>query len=294
MPNNKASFPKELLNEFIEENNQNWINEYKTETNLDKGYYQALENFFKFKKYEKKPFNLFTTTDVSDYIEIMIDNSYSENRIDAIISNISSFKKFVVEKHPEIFSAYHLKDLPNLKIGNPEKKYKDSQSLNLVQLNHIKEFIKSDIRTEYIFEIFYQLNIQKRDIEVCSPKYADQQYKSFKKRDKVIRYNDKIQELLTKIEKYPKFKATYTMVNYHFNKIEQYLKAKGVYDLDRKLNYLDISKTHESYFLKCPNCGSEYENISVNWVLAKVDFCDDFYIVCSKCKGEPVNEYNKD
>ena len=53
----KAVFLKELLNNFMEENNEKWINEYRKNTDYDEGYYQALENFFKFKKYTQKPFS---------------------------------------------------------------------------------------------------------------------------------------------------------------------------------------------------------------------------------------------
>lgn len=126
------------------------------------------------------------------------------------------------------------------------------------------------------------------------PQYADKKNMIFEKDGKIIRYNSKIQKLLFKIEKMPNFKATYTMIYDHLQKIEEYLKIKGVYNEKRQLRYLDISKTHEAYFIKCPNCGMEYENISSNWALAKVDFSNDYYLVCAKCKGGPSNEYIKD
>ena len=293
MSKTKAVFPKELLNNFIEEHNQNWINEYIENTKFDKGYYQALENFFKFKRYEKKPFNLFTNYDVSEYIETMIDNKFGTNKINSIISNINSFKKFLIEQHSDIFSEHLLNDLLELKMDIPEKKYIKNQPLNLVQLNYTKEFIKQDIRAEYIFEIFYQLKIQKQDIEICSPKYANKENMTFKRKNKTINYNNKIQELLIKIEKFSDFKDSYSipMVNYYLDKIEQYLRIKGLYNVDKKLNYLDIAKTHEAFFIKCPNCGNEFESVSTNWALAKVDFGDNLFLVCSKCKGEPHNEY---
>lgn len=284
----KAVFPKKLLNNFMEENNEKWINEYRKDSNFTKGYYQTLENFFKFKDYAKKPFNLFNTSDVSKYIEIMIENGFSINRIDYIISNINTFKKFLIEKHPDVFNENLLKDLLELKMGKPEKKYIDTQPLNLVQLNYAKEYIKSNIRTEYIFEILYQLNIRKQDFEICLPQYANRENMIFKKKDKIIKYNSKIQELLSKINTVSNFKATFSMIPDHLTKIEQYLKIKGVYNENRTLTYFDISKTHEAYFIKCPNCGIEYENISSNWALAKVDFSNNYYLVCSKCKGEPL------
>lgn len=290
----KAVFPKELLGDSMEENNAEWINEYRKNTPYKEGYYQTLENFFKFKTYVKKPFNLFSISDVSEYIETMIENNFGTNRIDTVISTISSFKKFLTEKHPDVFSENLLKDLLDLKMGTLEKKYNDTQPLNLIQLNYAKEYIKFNIRTEYIFEIFYQLNIKKQDFEICSPKYADKENMLFKKKDKIIKYNHKIQELLDKIATEKKFKVTFAMIPYHLDKIERYLRINGVYEENRKLTYLDIAKTHESYFIKCPNCGKESENLSVNWTLAKIGLSDDYYLVCSMCKGEPINEHIKD
>ena len=223
----------------------------------------------------------------------MIESKFGTHRIDFIISDINSFKRFLIEKHPDIVSENLLKDLLELKMGKPGKKYIDTQALNLVQLNYTKGFIKYNIRTEYIFEILYQLNIQKQDIKMCLPQYADKENMVFRKKDKVIKYNYKIQELLIKIETVPNFKATYAMITDHLDKIEQYLRIKGVYAGNKKLSYLDIAKTHEAYFIKCPNCGMEYENISSNWALAKVDFSDNYYLVCSQCKGEPFSEYIK-
>ena len=81
----KSVFPKELLNINIEENNEKWIKEYRY-NNYDENYYQTLENIFKFIKFSDKPFNTFTISDISEYIEILIDNNYSVNRINYIIN----------------------------------------------------------------------------------------------------------------------------------------------------------------------------------------------------------------
>ena len=51
----KPVFPKDLLKEEFLGENKKWVDEYKKETNLDKGYYQKLEKFFKFISYEAIP-----------------------------------------------------------------------------------------------------------------------------------------------------------------------------------------------------------------------------------------------
>src|SRR5690606_38311017 len=130
------------------------------------------ENFFRFKLFSDKPFNLFTENDVSAYIEVMIDNDFSMNRINMLVSNLASFRLFLIERHSNFFSQYFLNNINELKLGRPEKKYSESQSLNYQQLELVKKFILNNERTEYIFQILYQLGIDKKDFEVCTPENA--------------------------------------------------------------------------------------------------------------------------
>ena len=289
----KSVFPKELLNNQIEKNNQDWINEYKESTGFGKGYLQSLERFFKYKKNVNKPFNLYELHDVTEYIQIHIDNNFSENTINAVISAISGFRKYLIDHHPDIFGEKFLDGLLDLKEYNGEKKNIPYQPLNLVQLNHTKEFIKQNVRARYIFEIIYQMKISKKDIEICSPKYADKDRMVFVVENKVIKYNEIIKNLLYKLEEDPKITDEFSiaMVNYWIKKIEKHLKDKGVYNINKKLSYLDISKTHEAFFIKCPNCGNEYESVSNNWALAKLEGVEELFLMCANCKGDPHYEY---
>ncbi len=295
MEKKRAVFPKELLNDDIEENNQRWINEYKKHTNYDNGYYQALNNFFRFKKFEKKAFNTFLTSDVGEYLETMIENGFGDYKITAIISNINSFRGFLVEKYPQMFSEFLLKDLPDLKMNIMERKNIGAKQLSLVQLQCVKEYIKDNIFCEYFFQIYYQLNIAKKDIKYCHPKYANKRKMVFENDKKQIPYNEKIQEILYKLEAMnlqKKYRDNISAVEFHLAKIEEHLKTKGIYNVDKNFTYGDIKKTHEAFFLKCSNCGKESESLSNNWVLAKVDSNnnDYYYLVCSKCKGVVADE----
>lgn len=290
----KAIFPKELLSDVVEEYNQKWIDEYKSETEYEKPYYDSLEQFFKFIRFKELSFNKFRLKHVEEYIEVMIEQEFSTKRIDYMISNISSLRTFLLKKYPDLFPIEFLSGLTDLKLGSvDDRKNGVSEPLNLVQLSLVREWIKNKPRTEYIFEIFYQLGIQKKDFEMCTLKYVDKENSCFRKNNNVIKYNKKIAELISKVESNSKFKATFHMITDHIKKIEKFLKDKGVYDINKSLTLYDITKTHERYFVVCPNCGEKCESISENWVLAKTDFCVDMFLVCSNCKGEPNHGINR-
>lgn len=281
----KALFPKELTNHTMEENNHSWLREYKTKNNFGKGYFQQLENFFKFVRYEKKPFNLFILDDVYSYIEVMIENEFSESRINMLVSNLSAYRNFLVDQYPEHFSINFLKNINDLRLDQPEKKYAESQALNYNQLEITKKYIKSNLRTEYIFQIFYQLGIDKKDFDICSPKNAVIESQTFQKNNRQITYNHCISEILNKINSVPNFKATPHMIRDHLKSIELYLKEQKAIDTSRSITYNDIIKTHERFFVTCPNCGKNRESISNNWVLVKTQHGDTLHLCCSDCKG---------
>src|SRR5258706_15944138 len=108
----KPVFPKELMNNQMNESNKKWLDEYKSETNLDKGYYQKIENFFRFRDYESMPFNIFTVSDIEKYVGVMVDKSYKEDTINALPGALSGFKNFLIAKHPTIFDKDFLANLP--------------------------------------------------------------------------------------------------------------------------------------------------------------------------------------
>ncbi|WP_068777892.1 hypothetical protein [Paenibacillus sp. GM2] len=282
----KASFPKELLTQVIESNNKIWIEQYKTMTNFSKGYYQKLENFFRFHKFTNKPFNLFVLKDVEEYIEVLFYNDYAPNLIDSVISNLSSFKNFLIVQYPDNFSQSFLSNILSLKIGTKEKKYAESRPLTYKQLAHIKQYIKSNIRTEYIFNVFYQLGIDKKNFHVCSPDNAVRKKNSFVKENIEIEFNFVIAELLTRVMLEPNFKATPNMISAHFKKIQMYLSDNNLLEEDQTITYNDIIKTHERFFFICPHCDRKKENISSNWILVKTSINNELQLICSECKGQ--------
>ncbi|MVP00554.1 hypothetical protein [Paenibacillus lutrae] len=282
----KASFPKELTAKEIESNNKNWIDQYKAMTDFDKGYYQKLENFFKFHKFTNKPFNLFVQKDVEEYIKVLFDNDYAPNLIDSLISHLSSFKNFLIEQYPDNFNQSFLNNILSLKIGTKEKKYAESRPLTYKQLVLTKQYIKSNIKTEYIFQVFYQLGIDKKNFHICSLDNVVEEEHAFVKDNILIKYNSVIEELLTRVSLEPNFKATSHMITDHLRGIQTHLSENNMLEEGQTLTYNDIIKSHKRFFFICPHCDEKRENLSFNWALVKTNYNNEMQLFCSSCKGQ--------
>lgn len=281
----KPIFPKELMNDHMNESNKKWLDEYKSETDLGKGYYQKIENFFRFRDYESKPFNVFTVSDVEKYVGVMVDNNYKEDTINALPGALSGFKNFLITKYPTIFGVDFLSNLPTRYFENGDPS--DAFALSVTQINLIREFNKQNWVYEYIFEIYFQLGIKKKEITVCHPKNNDEKQACFKSPEgEGIKYNSKIAQLL-EIQKKRDVNVTQVVANYYLSKVTDFLRQQvpPAYEKERTLNYLDIKKSHQKYVLTCPSCGQLTENNAKSWVLAKAEQEPDFRLACFECKG---------
>lgn len=280
----KAKFPKELKCQEIEVTNKNWLDEFKSATNFVESYYTVIENFFKFCEYKDKPFNVFSTyPDIEKYVEVMLKNQYTADSINTLNGALSGFKAFLIKQHPTIFAKDFLFDLHTLRFDDDNPS--DAFALNLDQINHIREYNKGDIWDEYIFEIYFQLCIRKKEIVICHPNNNDAKSSCFKANGKEIKYNTKIAELLGRLPSTAEKRFTPEIANSYFLKVTKYLRIKSVYDKERLLNYSDLTQSHTKYIFKCPNCGELTENTAKSWVLVKRELDADYRLVCSKCKG---------
>lgn len=282
----KPIFPKELMNDTLNESNKQWLDEYKNETNLTKGYYQKIENFFKFRDFQNLPFNIFTVSDIEKYVGIMVDNNYTEDTINSLPGALSGFKNFLIVKHPTIFSKDFLSDLPTRYFDDSDPS--DAFALSVTQINLIREFNKQNWGNEYIFEIYFQLGIKKKEISICHPSNSDKKHSCFKSpNEKEIKYNAKIAQLLESAPQNQVLKLNEVSVNYYLLRVADHLKQQmpPAYLKERPLNYLDIKKSHQKYVFACPSCGQLTENNARSWVLAKTGQEPDFRLACSECKG---------
>ncbi len=281
----KPVFPKNLMNNRINESNKKWLDEYKSETDLNKGYYQKIENFFMFRDYKDMAFNTFTVSDIEKYVGVMVDNNYKEDTINTLPGALSGFRNFLVSKHPTIFSKDFLSNLPTryFEKGDPS----DAFVLSVYQIDLIREFNKQNWKYEYIFEIYFQLGIKKKEIIVCHPNNRDMKRSCFRSSEgQEIKYNAKIAQLLDK-QRNQDTNLTQVKANYYFLKVTDYLRQQKpkAYEKERMLNYLDIKKSHQKYIIVCPSCGQLTENNAQSWVLAKTKRMPDFRLACTECKG---------
>lgn len=212
----KASFPKELKCREINAINKNWLDDFRRATNFVDSYYTTIENFFKFCEFQNKPFNTFTTKpDIEKYVEIMMENGYTTDTMNSLNWALSSFKNFLIRNNPTIFPENFLADLYILRFDDDNPS--DAFALSLGQINHIRDYNLHDIRDEYIFEIYFQLGIMKKEITICNPSNNTNELSCFKLGDKKIRYNAKIAELLAKLPQNMDLKLTPELANFYLS-----------------------------------------------------------------------------
>jgi len=280
---------KHLTLKEMERSNKKWFDKFQGETDhKSTGYYQTIENFLKFNKYKDKPFDTFTRADVDDYILTMWQNGYKSGRTDVVVAIISSFKNFLIRNCS--FPSDFLSDILSLQVN--EDSASDSIPFSLLQLHYIREYNGHNISDEYIFEIYFQLGVDKKDLSVCVPQNADRQQRCFRLKDKIIRYNEMINQLIDKITDLDELEMKIQNVDYHyFEKVTSHLVKNfdRVWKKERTMRYSDILRSHEVYMIRCPNpsCQELSENIKQNWVLVKTEIDSDYRLVCSQCKGNP-------
>jgi len=282
----KAVFPKELLCNEINKSNKKWLDEYKKETNLGKGYYDKIKNFFRFRDYQNMPFNTFTKADVERYIGVMVDSNFKAYTINALPGALSGFKKFHIARNPAFFGKDFLSDLPSHYFENENPS--DAFALDSNQINLIREYNRQNILNEYVFEIYFQLGIKKKEITICHPNNNDKKSSCFKTVNGTeIKYNAKIAELLERLPKDNELKLTEVIANYYLYKVTDYLRQQkpSAHDKERQLNYSDLIKSHKKYIFKCPYCDEFTENVAKSWVLIKTDLDSDYRLACSQCRG---------
>jgi hypothetical protein len=220
----------------------------------------------------------------------MWEGGCSTGRTDDVIATISSFKNFLIENCS--FKQDFLHDIRSLQVN--EEGTPDSTPLTLRQLHHIREYNKRDIIDEYIFELFFQLGIDKKDLSICVPQNADYETHFFRYKNKAIRYNERISQILAVIKNATLYDLTTKMQNIDYHYFEQVTihlikNIPGMWEKERPLRYSDILKSHKIYMLKCPNpnCEELSENFQQNWVLLKAEPDTEYRLVCSRCKGKP-------
>jgi hypothetical protein len=273
----------------LEPTTQKYFINYKAITEFKDGYYQRLERLLKYLKFQDKPIDTYSLFDVEELIISMWENGYKIKTTNAYIGALRGFRKFLIEKCS--FSDDFLNGLEQYYIS--DKTTFECEPFSLKQLNLIREYNKSKPEFEFIFEVFFQLGIDKKDISICSPKNCDQSQKVFSKGKKRIFFNSKISDLLDGDLDIAKIEKVSSNVDYfYFRHLSQFLiNEKNVYPQGSQITYSEILKSHHNYIVACPNpnCREMTENICSNWVLLKTETDSDFRLYCKACKGQGLN-----
>lgn len=235
----------------------------------------------------KKAFNDFVIEDIKAYVDLFASYKYAPQTIANQLSCISKFCGFMVSRYPQLFAYNFLEGINTLR--KPFKAGIAGQPLNLIQLSAIREYRKYDLKSAFCFELFLQLDIKKKDVELCSPANLNKERWIFEKDGKEVSLNQSFIEFISSIENYDDMFISSYMVNNYLKKIANFLKSKNLYD-GENITLYDIEKTREKFFVHCPNCNLVFECSANNWVLARTESDTDYHIVCNVCKGRPQYE----
>jgi hypothetical protein len=291
MARSEAKIPNELLiiESGMEEHNRKWMTEFRKEKGLSKSYCNSLEKFLRFAEFNNKPFNSFCDEDVLRFIGVMLEHHYLRRTTKSLVSVLGSFKSFLSDKYPSIFEEDFLPNLSTLRDKKDvSEKIFDAERLTLTQLRAVRDYNKTHgISYEYIFEVFFQLGIQKEMFSVCNPRNRDSNTDSFVYKEKRIFFNQKIKEILEKIDDSEAIVWNTNTVTKYLKNLTEHLR-KYDYTKTRDFSRADIKASHDAYIFTCPICSRKFEDVVENWVLASSDICDDFeyHLVCKICRGK--------
>lgn len=282
--------PKKELIPELNGDNKIWFEEYKTYERANPTYIDNLRRLLRAKIYDNKPFSMFTIIDIMNFLAILDRLGHKPNSKNNYVNAANSFRGFLIEKYPGMFGSNFLGELISLIEKNestPER-----IALNPDQLYWIRKYadVKSKPLTIYIFELYFQLGIPKKDIQFCTVENADLEKMHFKTDKEPISYNNVIQNLLLK---YRNELANANLSVYSasdkFETLTSWLIKNNVagHYADSPLCYEDIRLSHSLYVLTCPVCQRKHENLASNWVLAKTKIETEYRLACIQCKGVP-------
>jgi len=278
----KIVFP---LCDEIEPTTKKLFLEYKDSTDFSKGYYERLERLLLFIKFQNRKVKTFSLSDIEEMITTMWENGYKIKTTNAYLGSLSGFRQFLIDNHS--FPKDFLDGITNYYVKDETPS--ESIEFSLLQLKSIRTFNLSKPEFEYIFEIFFQLGIDKKDLSLCLPKYRNKTEKRFEKGEKKINYNSKISHLLEGDLDFSEIEKISRHVDYfYFRHLTEYGIREGIFPVGNTITYSDIKKSHDIYIIRCPNpeCRELTENIHKNWVLVLSENDQDYRLCCTTCKGK--------
>lgn len=257
----------------------------ESEKDLEEEYRKNVRRFLRWKEIGNKNINELNNNDIANFFIVLNENGYSYSRKIQYLEPIKKFRLFLITQHG--YSENYLSKVLDLVIEDDEEGTESKGTIyTLEQLNSIREFNKRNLIDEYIFEVYFQLRIQKKDLRKCIPKNSVSKEKCFHYKNEKFFYNRAISQLLEHdIDSEDLLSHASEIDHYYFRRLTQYMRSEGLIDNKSNLIYQDIEKSHDKYILRCPNCGELTENIGENWVLIKTNTDSDFRLYCRSCKG---------
>ncbi|MCD4752382.1 MAG: hypothetical protein K8R40_04865 [Anaerolineaceae bacterium] len=250
--------------------------------------------FLESSEFIDRPFSTFRMADIEEYIFKLVQEKLGNSSINTRISAIKAFRKYLVEdpKYPK-FNASFLPNLNNLRREEDKSKKDKDAALTLKQIVYLRKFFAQSPRKykcqEYMFEVYYQLGIQEKEIEVCIPANANFDKGCFiTTGNEPIEYNEKIKSLFGQLSDRDITQLKPNSSKRKFETIDDKLKDKYSNDFREnfELGYESIKNSRKKYFMECPECGRHVENIAENWVLLELDKDQELRLVCNMCKGK--------
>ncbi len=288
--NKKAQMPRDAQLGVIEEQTRKWIDEFLVSVagqSSKKTYSDSLNVFFRFTSFDKKPLYDFTLPDISLFIDSFVKFNYSYDTINNYLNAVISLRDYMKNNYKELFGPEFLYQMENMRF---ERDIKRIPHFDLFTLGQIRKYVlQKDIAWKYVFEIAIQLGINRNEVDICLPEYANHEMHAFiSDKGKKSYEGTSLQEIIDEYQstKNPK-QVSLNNCNDRINEISDELNRQGIYG--GRINYPMLKSTHNAYQFKCPNCGQSMECIDDNWVLAKTENDTHFRLVCAKCKGQSGN-----
>ncbi|MEF3302506.1 hypothetical protein [Paenibacillus sp. GYB003] len=284
----KKRIPRNVRLSELTENNRKWFLEFERWLiNHEKGYSKGsidqmsnvALNFLH--ACEDKDVNLLGIDEIRPFFETE-RASTGNTRINHIINLYT----FLSEK--KLSTPFEVTELNQYLVDSKALK-KDSEegaakALTIEEIILIRSFLKNDFKRLLTFELVYQYGLELEELAQCNEESYDFQTHSFSIKDKdnrvvPIYVNERIHGMIMKQPGIIKEVKKYSYQE-RLKDIGKKLEEVGL--MDRPIRWMDIDKTRQTNFFRCPSCHRLYENTPDNWALIQyeTDELNTKWIVC--------------
>jgi site-specific recombinase XerC len=257
MARGTAKISSDELGELSSENKK-WFEVYENHAKAPKTkeYRDQVREFLEYKNHNRKSFQAFDQTDVSNFIEMLEHAGFQAGGINTYISAINACAKILHEEDSEAFTLSWLDGL-RTKRKNKEESESPGEVLTVEQISLIKKYNREQGNeiTRYIFDNLFRGGVQLEELQ------------NIGKHD----FREDI-DFINESAKY-------------FRKITSYLIKSKVYTETAIINSKHFKLSHQAYFYQCPFCKEVFENVNQNWILLRTKYDTEYRLVHAACKG---------